>query len=579
MVRFQSQRGWARWTGLAAITFALVLGGLHAWTAAAQYSMNADGISYLDIGDAYWRGDWQQAINPVWSPMYSWILGLAMMVFKPSISWEFPLVQWVNFAIYIAALASFSFFWHQAWLVRRRVLGMDASKEGISLPEWAFQASGYLVFTWAALSLIEVWAVTPDMLMAALVMLAGGVLLRLRLEPRGWPTWGLFGLLLGLGYLSKTIMLPVGLFFLVASLLSSGGLRAVLPRVAMAALVFALVSVPYILLISQAKGSFAIGESGRVTYMRYINGVPYPHWQGLPPGYGTPLHPSRLVFEDPPVYEFGEPIGGTYPISYNPAYWYEGVETRFNLSQTTKAILANGLVYFNLFFQNLGLTLASLGLLYWVGERTKGRLWERLGNWTLALPALAALLLYGLVYVEGRYLAVFVIFILAELLINIRLENSRLYRDLAKAAGVIIVLNLLGNLGAQNLEGLARLELTGVEPQEVSAGYPPPTWPGETANELAALGVPPGSNVGVIGYGFDSFWARLARVKIAAEMFEWQADPFYLGDAQFQATVINVFRKANVKAIVAEHVPGYARLDGWHQVGQSNYFIYLLESP
>jgi hypothetical protein len=28
----------------------------------------ADGISYLDIGDAYWRGDWHMAINAFWSP-------------------------------------------------------------------------------------------------------------------------------------------------------------------------------------------------------------------------------------------------------------------------------------------------------------------------------------------------------------------------------------------------------------------------------------------------------------------------------------------------------------------------------
>ena len=44
---------------------AILLGALHTYAAATSYSMNADGISYLDIGDAYFRGDWETAINPV----------------------------------------------------------------------------------------------------------------------------------------------------------------------------------------------------------------------------------------------------------------------------------------------------------------------------------------------------------------------------------------------------------------------------------------------------------------------------------------------------------------------------------
>ena len=34
--------------------------------------MISDGVSYLDIGDAYFRGDWKAAVNAYWSPVYSW---------------------------------------------------------------------------------------------------------------------------------------------------------------------------------------------------------------------------------------------------------------------------------------------------------------------------------------------------------------------------------------------------------------------------------------------------------------------------------------------------------------------------
>src|SRR6266516_3640234 len=86
---------------------ALILGAAEAW--ATRFSRNPDGISYLDIGDAYWRGDWHNAINAYWSPLYSLILGLFIKVLRPTPHWEYSLEHLVNFLIYVAALASFEF--------------------------------------------------------------------------------------------------------------------------------------------------------------------------------------------------------------------------------------------------------------------------------------------------------------------------------------------------------------------------------------------------------------------------------------------------------------------------------------
>src|SRR4051795_941770 len=84
---------------------ALAIGGAEAWW--TRFTMNPDGVSYLDIGDAYWRGDWHNAINAYWSPLYSWILGFFLKATKPSMYWEYPLVHLANFLIFVAALASF----------------------------------------------------------------------------------------------------------------------------------------------------------------------------------------------------------------------------------------------------------------------------------------------------------------------------------------------------------------------------------------------------------------------------------------------------------------------------------------
>src|SRR5262245_3270190 len=84
---------------------ATVVGILHV-LAGFSY-MDGDGMSYLDVGDAYVRGDWN--INAYWSPLYPYIIGLALFFLKPSPFWEFPVVHLVNFIIYLCALGCFDF--------------------------------------------------------------------------------------------------------------------------------------------------------------------------------------------------------------------------------------------------------------------------------------------------------------------------------------------------------------------------------------------------------------------------------------------------------------------------------------
>src|SRR5512141_2505624 len=144
---------------------AVSLGILHAYASVKSQSMNADGISYLDIGDAYFRGDWANAINAVWSPLYSWILGFVNFVFKPSMALQFPAVHVVNFLIYLGALVAFEFMWQNV----RLPAGDNTEENVLRMPDWLWWTLGYLLFIWVSLSLIELWAVTPDMLMALFV--------------------------------------------------------------------------------------------------------------------------------------------------------------------------------------------------------------------------------------------------------------------------------------------------------------------------------------------------------------------------------------------------------------------------
>jgi 4-amino-4-deoxy-L-arabinose transferase-like glycosyltransferase len=554
---------------------ALLLGSMHTWAAITSHSMNADGISYLDIGDAYFRGDWETAINPVWPPLYAWLLGGVNFLFQPSMQWEFPTVHMVNFIVYIGALISFIFLWANL----RSPQSPEERNHYLELPEWLWWALGYSLFIWISLSLIQMWAVTPDMLMAALLFLATGLVARIRTAKRGWRLYAVLGLVLGLGYLAKTFMFSIAFLLILMSLLVTKIQRSSILKTALTFIVFMLVSLPFIYMISVKAGKPTIGEAGTVTFLRYVGGIPFPHWQGDPATSNFPSHPSRILLNDPPVYEFGEPVGGTYPISTDPSYWYQGISASINLENQLYRVLAGIIHYLELFTQRQGVFFACILVLLVIGIIQKAYARPVVKDWVLTLTATAALGLYALVLVEDRYIGSFILLFWTDLLRNIRLPNHQNNRTLMRVSGSLAALGLLLTVFLFNLEGISRLSPDRTSIDLAAAGNPPPSWPGEVATKLQQLGIQPGDRVGVIGYAYDSFWARLARVKIVAELLETDANEFWVGDDALQADVVDAFARSGARAVVAEYVPGYANLEGWHQVGISNYYIFTFIEP
>ena len=547
---------------------AVGLGLLHVSAAIASQSMNADGISYLDIGDAYFRADWLNAINPVWSPLYSWILGFANFVIRPSIQWEFPVVHLVNFIIYLLALISFEFLW-------KGVRTYEASNESFAMPDSLWWTLGYLLFIWISLGLIEIWSVTPDMLMAVFVFLAAGLIARIRGGVGGNWNFVSLGLILGLGYLSKSFMFSIAIVFLAITWLVQKETSR--RKILLTAGLFLLLSLPFVLLISEKKGKFTIGEAGTVTYLRYLNGMPFPHWQGDPQKGIILAHPSRIVHQSPAVYEFNGPIGGTYPISTDPSYWCEGVEPHLDLVSLLTRLFEGGMVYTELFFHQQGILVACIFALYMMRQRGNYTLQETLQRWALIIPSVIAFGLYGTVLVEGRYVGAFILLFWADILGNVRLPNTPVNGRWLRALSSIAAFGLLANIVLLNLDGFTRLNPS--LQAGLSAMAAPAAKPLAVARTLQELGVRDGEEVGVIGYAYDSFWARLARVRIVAEMLEPDAEEFWRGDKALRQSVLQAFANTGADAVVAEYVPSYAVLHDWHQVENSNYFIYVFTEP
>src|SRR5216683_8060515 len=129
------------------VIVAIIVGALHA--AYFRYFMNPDGVAYLDMGDAYLRGDWISAIRSHWSPLYAWLLAGVVRIVQPPPGIEFPVVHLVNLAIYAAALGTFTF------LLRQIEATLDdpngTGRPAVGLPLWAWRSLCYAVFLWCTL--------------------------------------------------------------------------------------------------------------------------------------------------------------------------------------------------------------------------------------------------------------------------------------------------------------------------------------------------------------------------------------------------------------------------------------------
>ena len=180
--------------------------------------------------------------------------------------------------------------------------------------------------------------------------------------------------------------------------------------------------------------------------------------------------------------------------------------------------------YFQLFVRMQGGVLAAALLLL-----AMTLCHERLVRWdvcaAIVLWGCAAFGLYSLVFAEARYVAAFVLLVWGGLLAKIGLPPGEMARKTANLASAVLVLFVWINIGALNAEGLAGV--TGFEPapREMSGGTPGRSLANRDtaqhpliADELRSAGLQAGDSVAFVGYSYSAYWARLARVRIVAEV-------------------------------------------------------------
>jgi len=539
---------------------ALAVGVAHIWIN-RRNMRDIDGISYVEIGEACLRGDWSQVINGCWSPLYGLLLAAALRLFPLSAEYEIYVLQLVNVVVYAGTLTAFDFLLRQ--VVETKGPHYHGGTEGAvaQLPAWGVLALGYALLAWAGAYWFRLWLVSPDVLVAAFFFLAASIVLRIRTYGPNWQRFVALGVVLGVGYLAKTVMFLLAFVFLITATLAAKGLRRNWRYAVTGTLVFAIIAVPLVLAISVRVGRPTFGETGRLNYLWHVNGIDrYRYWRGSDPGSGIPKHPVRLLSENPRVYEFAAPVGGTYPLWYDPSYWYAGATPRFDIGKQILRLEESMRFYGDEFrhsFQPL-LLVGLLLLCLFRGSATGAatlRLLVR--QWPLWMPSLVGLALYAAVWVEARYVAPFAVMLWLSLFAAARIPgDAGSTRRNAVAIAALVTVTWVWTV-ACTVRDLAHEK---IHPEFDSAVQ----W--QSVEAMRSLGIGSGDSIGVIGDGFSAVrWARLARVRIIAELpLPGDQERFWKAPPEERARILALFEKAGAKAVFTRDAPGGGAGFGWH---------------
>jgi hypothetical protein len=388
---------------------------------AQRYAVGPDGISYLDMSDAVVHRDWRRLVNLYWSPLYPAIVGVARAVSGGAAATEVQTMHAVNFLSFVALFVAFDYMLMSILELASR------TRHAILGGPWGV-AGAYTLFGFFALTMLPQELTTPDLLSGTAMFVVFGALLRLRAgaahETRDAVV---LGLALAVGAFAKSFMVPWAAVCLVVLFAAtrSRGLRTTL----ISGAVWAIIVVPWTVLLTRQAGRLTFGDTGRLTYVWYVNGEEAPSLGGVPPG----ARAARTDAILPGVGVTG-PAPGTDPMWFDPARWNAMLKPHWDLHQQLGTF-----AQFQVFYVQSLTPLLFFILLIVTAPRGRRRdVWWN--GWVVYVPAVAGFVAYSLVIVTARYVMPFVL--AGTLTLLATLPRPRRMLPLLAVLGIIVPIGL-----------------------------------------------------------------------------------------------------------------------------------------
>jgi hypothetical protein len=521
---------------------------------AVRHTLDADGISYLNIADACLHGNWHALVNGYWSPGLPFLLVLWMKLFHP-IALYVPLAFRL-FAVttLIFALLAYEYFVNAFFRFRNHLFDVEQYRDRF-ISDSAVRVLGYSLFLWITVFFTPARLDQPEILVFALYLLATAQCLEIVSNCDEWRNVLVLGSALGCAYLVKAVMFPLSFAFFVALVLDKRVRRSI-PQLAISVGVFLALGLPFLVILSHAKGRFTYGDAGAVNYLQMM-------------GSDGRESLGRSVIgltAAPHVEEFTEVLFlGTYPPWADPSFTYRPKPFHFHLLRQLNRIHVVLRVYFDLFVVQLGGLVCGLLILVLYSQNITSFASNLFDEIVLWLPAVVGFSLFALVRAEGRFLAGFTVVVFAAYIAAIRFNDAESGEKIVKS----VVPAIVGLLLAQILITVGHDGLKALSTNN-------PDW--EVVEALNEMGIRAGDRVGYLGDTLgDHAWAYLGNFSIAAEIPEEDQATYWAATNNEKQQVNSWIAKTGAKVIVTRNIPLSGRSAGWKRVGSNDYFI--LEIP
>ncbi len=553
-----------------ALAFAWVEGG--AWS----HRVGWDVVSYLDLGDAILKGDWHAAFNSYWSPVYAVTAALVIKICA-IFSSELETLKVFNFAIFVLLAASFKCVTDA---LRKAVETADS--EGFLLPDGLLAIVLYTSFIYCSLAICGTRYKTPDVMAALVCLLFFWAWMLAITKPISTARSLLLGFLLGLSYLVKGALINWSALVIVSLLINRKIYqitnKQLVCLIVATGLTVASWAVPVSINVGHATLSdvMTVGQAWMSTLQPGLEQV---HGRGP-----TFKHPTRIIFQNPDVYEFATPFDVSYSPWFAPAYWFQGVPWKGSMPHYLQTMVTK---VPTLMMSYLGVLTIGFGLLWLVASGSpfsKSRLRLCL---PLILPSAANLLAFAVLFeAEGRYYLAFTLPLFAALFVCLKapekdskktplirvVKGITAYMWLVILAAFCFHLYFFSPTFANYLKSATKLSL----PQS-----PPYSAHEATDRTLLQLGIKPGdrvARVSTLGHG-EFYWIRGGKLKVVAECVN--PTQFAQAPPERRQELYQKLRELGVKAIVEDWAPDQEKYPlctdpGWIQVEDTRNWIYKL---
>lgn len=531
---------------------AILAAALAAVQAALRFAqINPDGVSYLDTGEAVLRGQVAELANPLWSPLYSVLAAFAERLGGLLGLPVFGALTLLNVAQF--ALAAYLF----VRLTRALAGGVHPDPLARSLLDFVSLGLFCAVFFLSS----SLALATPDLMVCIALLLIALQTLRIAGGAAAPREFIIAGAVLGASYWVKAVLFPLSLVWLAGLLwLLSRRRPPDMFRCSLSLLgAWLVLTLPLASAVSLRAGRLTFSDAGRLNYLWHINGVPSRPATGLPAQFGVPLHRPRLIHERPAAYAFAGPFpDATYPLWYDPAYWYRGMEPRFDAAGTWK-VLKQGLggqrrLWLSRYMLPLT-ALAALGLLLARRRRHPG----------VPILLAAALALTGMLlplHYEPRYVTAAVLLVMAAGLAGL-FGHWQTAGTARRGAALLLMAGCYG-FAAASVKAVA---------VDSTANY------GQASAALHRAGLMPGDRLCVISNGKASVGqvARAAGLRIVAESHVDEYEQFLALHGREPETLLDAYRAEGCDAVLAhprhpQPQPGA----GWEEIPGTGQHLLLL---